>query len=164
MEKIKLTCCFTGHRKINTEHAEAVKNKLMEIIDLFAQNHELTFRAGGAVGFDTLAALCVLEKRKEYPENIRLVLCLPCRNQTKGWDVESVEIYDFIKKEADEVVVLREEYTKDCMLERNRYMVDGSDVCIAYCNDKNSRRGGTAYTVRYAEKQGLKIINLINLI
>ena len=164
MDKINLTCCFTGHRKIVPEHAKAVKDKLLSIIEILARDHDLTFRAGGAMGFDTLAALCVLEKRKEHPENIKLILCLPCRDQTKGWDSESIELYNFIKSEADDVVLLHEKYVDGCMLERNRYMVDGADVCIAYCQDKNAHRGGTAYTVRYAEKQKLKIIDIINLI
>ena len=36
-------------------------------------------------------------------------------------------------------------------------MVDSSAVCIAYCTRKT---GGTAYTVRYALKKGLQVINL----
>ncbi|MBE6667931.1 MAG: DUF1273 domain-containing protein [Ruminococcaceae bacterium] len=164
MGKIDLVCCLTGHRNIEAELAEALKDKLLEVIEILARDHNITFRAGGAMGFDTLAALCVLDKRKEHPDSIRLTLCLPCRNQTKGWDSDSVEIYRYIKDEADEVIVLHDEYTDGCMLERNRYMVDGADVCIAFCKDKNARRGGTAYTVRYAEKQGVKLINLTNLI
>lgn len=164
MDKIDLVCSFTGHRSIAPKHAEAIKNKLLDIIEILVRDHNLTFRVGGAIGFDTLAALCVLDKRNEHPDSIKLTLCLPCRDQTKGWGRENVEIYDYIKSEADEVVVLSEEYTDGCMLERNRYMVDGADICIAYCNDKKATRGGTAYTVRYAEKQNVKIVNLISLI
>ena len=36
-------------------------------------------------------------------------------------------------------------------------MVDRSTVCIAYCNRKT---GGTAYTVRYALRQGVTVRNL----
>ena len=164
MEKINLVCCFTGHRKIDPRHAEAVKAKLLNTIEILVRDHNVVFRAGGAMGFDTLAALCVLEKRNEHPDSIKLVLCLPCRNQTQGWDSESIEIYEYIKETADEVIVLNEEYSSACMLERNRYMVDGADVCISYCKDKTARRGGTAYTVRYAEKQKVRIIDIINLI
>ena len=43
------------------------------------------------------------------------------------------------------------------MHKRNRYMVDNSGLCVCYwIRDK----GGTAYTVHYAEKEGLKIINI----
>ena len=44
------------------------------------------------------------------------------------------------------------------MIERNRYMVDHSDICNCYyCTDG---KGGTAYTVRYAEKKEIPIVNL----
>ena len=41
---------------------------------------------------------------------------------------------------------------------RNRALVDASNVCIAYMTDAS--RGGTAYTVRYAEKKGIPVYNL----
>ena len=43
------------------------------------------------------------------------------------------------------------------MHKRNRHLVDNSSVCVCYLNKEN---GGTAYTVRYAGKKGLEIINL----
>ena len=43
------------------------------------------------------------------------------------------------------------------MFKRNRYMVDHSDICVCYCT---SGEGGTAYTVRYAEKKEIPIVNL----
>ena len=43
------------------------------------------------------------------------------------------------------------------MLARNRYMADHSSYCIAYLVRGT---GGTAYTVRYARKKGVQIVNL----
>ena len=43
------------------------------------------------------------------------------------------------------------------MHRRNRYLVDHGCVCVCYLTGDS---GGTAYTVRYAEKQGLEIINI----
>ena len=40
------------------------------------------FRAGGARGFDTLAALTILEFKENHPD-VRLVLMLPCKHQDK---------------------------------------------------------------------------------
>ena len=48
-------------------------------------------------------------------------------------------------------------YYNGCMQVRNRYLVDHSSACICYLNNL---RSGTAYTVKYAESQGLQIINL----
>ena len=36
-------------------------------------------------------------------------------------------------------------------------MVDASSVCVAYCN---RRGGGTAYTVRYAIRRGVPVVNI----
>lgn len=55
----------------------------------------LYFGAGGALGFDTIAAFAVLKLKKRYP-NIRLILVLPCLDQTRGWSREDVEIYEDI--------------------------------------------------------------------
>ena len=41
------------------------------------------YGAGGALGFDTLAAQTVLDMKKEYPQ-LRLILVLPCEDQTRG--------------------------------------------------------------------------------
>lgn len=43
------------------------------------------------------------------------------------------------------------------MAKRNRHLVDNSSVCVAYLTQSG---GGTAYTVEYANKHGLKIINI----
>ena len=114
------------------------------------------YGAGGALGFDTMAAQAVLELKKLYPQ-IKLILVLPCKTHTYGWSRENIEIYEKIKKACDKYVYTSDEYTSGCMQYRNRYLVDHSGYCICYLT-KNS--GGTAYTVRYAEKKGLKIINL----
>jgi len=42
------------------------------------------------------------------------------------------------------------------MHKRNRHLVDNSSVCVCYLNKEN---GGTAYTVDYAGKKGLELIN-----
>jgi len=114
------------------------------------------FRAGGALGFDTLAALAVLEIKEEYPE-IRLVLMIPCKDQTKGWKEADCLRYDHIMQAADEVNILAEHYYRGCMFVRNRALVDGSTYCICY---QRYAGGGTGMTVNYANKQGLIITNV----
>ena len=46
------------------------------------------------------------------------------------------------------------------MHKRNRHLVDHSSICVCYLTED---RGGTAYTVNYAKKQGLKVINLADV-
>ena len=114
------------------------------------------FGVGGALGFDTLAAQTVLELESEYPE-IKLILVLPCENQTRGWELSDIEEYERIKAAADKVVYTSKDYYSGCMHKRNRHLVDNSSLCICYLTEQS---GGTAYTVNYARSQGLKIVNV----
>ena len=112
----------------------------------------------GALGFDMLAEETVLQLKEDYP-HIRLVLVLPCppEQQTLKWRADQRQRYYEILERADKVRILSPQYTNDCMLARNRHLVDGSAYLICYLREQ---RGGTAYTVRYAREQGLEIIQL----
>lgn len=114
------------------------------------------FGSGGALGFDMLAAQAVLELKEEYPE-IRLILVLPCLSQAKYWKIEDMRKYEQIKKDADKIVYVSKEYNRDCMFKRNRHLIDNSSLCICYLKKET---GGTAYTVEYAKKKGVSVINL----
>lgn len=150
------TCCFTGHRQIPlSERTELAAMLERAVMDLYHRG-VLYYGAGGAVGFDCLAAQTVLRLRDIYP-NIKLILVLPCLNQTQGWRAEDVAEYERIKGQADKVTYISQQYTRDCMFKRNRRLVDYSGFCICYLT-KNS--GGTAYTVDYARRQGLMVVNL----
>lgn len=150
------TCCFTGHRSIPSGERRELARRLEETILRLYRRGVRYFGAGGALGFDTLAAQAVLSLREECP-GIRLILVLPCPSQTKGWKPEDAAEYERIKSQADKVVYTSQEYTQGCMYKRNRHLVDHSGVCVCYLT-KDS--GGTAYTVRYARTHGLEIINL----
>ena len=116
------------------------------------------FGAGVAWGFDMLAEETVLQLKEDYP-HIRLVLVLPCppNQQTLKWNANQRQRYYEILERADKVRILSQQYTRGCMLARNRRLVDGSAYLICYLREQ---RGGTAYTVRYAREQGLDIIQL----
>ena len=150
------TCCFAGHRIIPAKDYSAIKARLEhEIVNLVDQG-VCYFGAGGAVGFDTMAAQAILKLKPEYP-HIRLILVLPCKDQTKNWREKDKKIYDHILDKADKVVYTSEYYHKGCMHKRNRYLVDNSDFCICYLTQDS---GGTAYTAGYARQKGLRIINV----
>lgn len=150
------TCCFTGHRELPFWGKRKIAVRLEKtIIELIGQGIRF-YGAGGALGFDTLAAQTVLKLKKKYPD-IKLILVLPCLTQTRGWPAKDVEEYERIKAQADKVVYTSQEYTKGCMFKRNRHLVDNSSVCICYLTKED---GGTAYTVTYAQRKKLNIINL----
>lgn len=154
------TVCFTGHRNISHEVATRLPELLEEVISDLCERGATTFRAGGAMGFDTLAALKVLDIKEKYPQ-IRLELILPCRNQTERWDEISKKTYIYIMQKADHHRFLFESYFDGCMLERDRCLVEGSDVCVAYCARS---QGGTAYTFACAVREGLEVINLHDML
>lgn len=151
-----MTCCFTGHRQLPTFELDVLEARLERTLRRLIDDGFTYFGAGGAKGFDTLAAQTVLRLREEFPY-IRLILVLPCENQADGWTAAEKATYESIKSRADKVVYISREYTDDCMLRRNRHLVDNSAVCVAYFLEYG---GGTGYTVQYAEKQGIEVINL----
>lgn len=151
-----LCVCFTGHRVIAADRAPVTASRLYDTLKELIGEGFSEFAAGGALGFDTLAAKVVLALKKEFP-NIVLRLILPCPEQTRGWRSGDVAVYRSILAEADEVIYTAEEYSAGCMHVRNRRLVDESSVCVCYLT---SEQGGTAYTVRYAREKGLRIINL----
>lgn len=150
------TACFTGHRKIAFGQQKNVAERLKESVEKLILDGYCYFGAGGALGFDTLAAQCVLSLKEQYP-HIKLILVLPCINQTKGWNKNDIDIYEEIKNKTDKVVYTSQEYSKGCMFKRNRHLVDCSSVCVAYLTEAT---GGTAYTVNYAKQKNIRVINL----
>ena len=149
-------CCFTGHRTIRpAERARLVARVDALLGTLYAEGYR-EFRTGGARGFDTLVALRVLFFKNAHPD-CKLSLKLPCRDQTRGWSEGECIVYEDILARADEVQYLSEAYTTDCMHARNRALVDGADLCVAYLTEN---RGGTLYTASYALKNNVKFCNL----
>lgn len=152
------TLFFTGHRNIyRPEGSEAFAHLCTTIRSFIEKNYKF-FITGGAIGFDTMAAEAVIKLRTQFPE-IKLILMLPCKNQTAEWSVWQVRKYSAIMRMANDVIYTAAEYSKGCMFARNRAMVNASSACIAYC--KNSH-GGTSYTVSYALSEGLSVTNLAN--
>lgn len=115
------------------------------------------FITGGAIGFDTIVAQSVLDLKSNYTE-IKLILAIPCEDQASKWSDEDKYIYENIKKNADKVIYISKKYEEDCMLKRNRFMVDNSNFVIGAWDGR--KRGGTYYTLNYAKKSNKEIILL----
>ena len=153
MEK---TVCFTGHREILGADYASLKARLDAELDRLIADGAVCFRTGGALGFDTLAALCVLSKKQAHP-HIKLHLILPCPSQTQNWRKDDVLLYRQILEKADSVRYISQTYFNGVLQRRNRALVDGADVCIAYLRTSS---GGTAYTASHAIRAGLEFINI----
>lgn len=150
------TVCFTGHRDVPVLKLISIKSRLKSTLKKLIDDGYCYFGAGGALGFDTIAAQTVLELREKNPQ-VKLILVLPCVSQADRWSEKDKKIYFDIMKEADKVVYTSQDYTRGCMFKRNRHLVDNSSVCVCY---RTEDKGGTAYTVDYANKKGLRVINI----
>mgnify|MGYP003292514661 CR=1 FL=1 len=90
------TCCFSGHRKIPSTLISDIYIETEKAIETLIKEGYCYFGSGGALGFDTIAAISVIKLRKKYPF-IRLILVLPCLSQTRNWRFEDKQIYEKIK-------------------------------------------------------------------
>ena len=151
----KKVCCFTGHREI--EHSPELYAKVRAEIERAYANGYRIFCTGGALGFDTVAALNVLAVRQTAHSDIRLHLILPYKDQASRWNEYDKHMYNSILERADRVEYHSEHYTDWCMFTRNRRLCDASSTCIAFLDHGS---GGTFYTVKYARQNGLEIVNL----
>ncbi len=152
------SCCFTGHRKISENEYYKVMFLLRQTIEQKIKEGYKFFCAGGALGFDTMAAMTVLKLKEQYP-HIQLHLYLPCVEQAQKWSEQAKKRYETIKQQSNLIVYVSHNYTNDCMLKRNRTLVDKSSFCIAYCNQS---KGGTVYTMNYAKEHNVSVINIAN--
>ncbi len=152
----KHTCFFTGHRIIPDKSRKEITQHVVNLCTkLINEDNVNTFIAGGALGFDTLAAIEVLKLKKIYP-HIQLYLYIPCTDQTFRWKDRDVELYNKIKEMADDVkFISTTPYSSGCMQQRNRAMVNDAFYGIAYCTNTKS---GTYSTVRYARDKGRDVI------
>jgi len=157
-------CCFTGHRpdalpafgNDQTEEMQSLVYLLNRAVESAIEDGVTEFYVGGAQGFDTLAAECLLRQKESHP-GLSLHLALPGQNQTNGWSERDKARYASILERASEVWYAAELCSQESMKRRNRYLVDHAGRCIAYLR---RMRGGTLYTVNYALDSGIPVDNL----
>ena len=167
-----MICCCTGHRPngfpwkygYNKEKQTLYEKELVNRIETYITDCGVTeFISGMALGVDMDFAMAVLRVREKCP-HIRLHCAIPCRDQTRLWKEHSIALYKNILQQADSSFIISDNYTKTCMLERNRYMVDKSNYVFVVWNGEC--KGGTWYTMEYAKKlhKSIEILRLDKLI
>lgn len=150
MMRIRNACSFTGHRDLPKTHIEAIKRLTRYYIILLIELGIEHFYTGGALGYDTLVAGIVLELKRIYP-NIKLHMCLPYK-----YTHSDLKVYPYINC-ADSVEYASDRYTPTCLMDRNRLLVDHSDIIICFMENTQS---GTGNTIAYAKKKDLRIKNI----
>lgn len=145
------TIAFSGYRTEKLpENVDPIRIQLKKEVNKCIEDGYDTFLCGMAEGFDLMSAEIVLDLKKSY--SIKLICVIPFDDGR-----EHGEKYSNIANNADEKVVLSNQFSYDTYYKRNEYMVDNCDKLICYYD---GRYGGTEYTVDYANKKGIPVVNL----
>ena len=161
----RLSCAFTGHRPkffpwgYNEADPRCVELKaaLSSQISLLIIEGYTDFLCCLALVGDTWSAQTVLSFREKYPE-LKLHCILPCVGQEKSWDAAAKMRYYSIIKQADSRVYANRSYYRDCMLDRNRFLVDHAHLLFAVYS--GAVMSGTASTINYARSCDKEILIL----
>jgi len=158
------TCCFTGHRadklpwRYDEEDVRCVQLK-RRIADAVAAAYDEGFRhfiCGMATGCDMYFCEAVMELR-ESRGDVTVEAAIPWEGQAAKWSADIRKRYFRLISECDMETVVQAAFSPDCMMRRNRYMVDNSSLLIAAYDGQS---GGTQSTMLYAVRNGLRIIEL----
>ena len=147
-------CCFTGHRIIAKKDIPFLMERIETLVLKLIREGTVVFRVGGALGFDTLAAQLLMKLRDEDGINLKIILYCPFPDFISRWTSKQQKEFYTLYPKYDGVVYSEQKGSREAYLMRNRQMVDGAQFCIAYCIKEHS---GTAYTIRYAEEQGVQV-------
>lgn len=152
------TCCFTGHRPSGLPWRDDeldprcldLRREILEHLEVIYAAGYRHFICGMALGCDTYFARAVLALKEDHGD-ITLEAAVPCASQADNWSIEHRREYDELLTLCDKVTVLQESYTPDCMMRRNRYMVDHASLLLACFS---GLPGGTMNTILYAQRCG----------
>lgn len=159
MKGLRPIVAGTGHRPNKLGgYSDATFNRLVDLaIAVLKHENPRHVITGMALGWDL--ALAVAAERLDIP----YTAAIPFEGQEKRWPLHSQQLYDLMRSRAANVHVLHpggqlemHEVIK-LMYRRDEWMVDNADVVVALYN--GDPRGGTAHTVKYAERVGKPIHN-----
>lgn len=158
------SCCFTGHRpgKLPWRYHEqdarclALKRRIADAVEMAYAEGFRHFLCGMALGCDLYFCEAVLALREAHPE-VTVEAAIPCPTQADTWPEAQKARYARLVRACDFETVVSDRYTPSCMQRRDRYMVDHASLLIAAFD---GTAGGTRYTVEYAMRRGLSILDL----
>ena len=142
-------CTFCGHRTITESSIE--KSAEEEILRLVETGYT-EFYTGGMGEFDLMCGQ-IVRQIKRHRSEIHLCLILPYMSSRIN---DNGQIYNELY---DDIIIpdLGDIHYKRAITERNKWMVDRSDILLAYVTRKT---GGAYTTLKYAVRAGKKAVNL----
>jgi len=141
---------FCGHSDFKKH--EKYRDKMLDLLHELVGDMPVEFYLGNYGDFDNFAFLCCLEFKKSHPDS-RLVFVTPYIDQLY------LDRHLPLNGEYDEILYpdLENKPLRFAISYRNKYMVEKSDVVIAYIE----RSFGGAYkTYTLAQKKGKTVYNL----
>jgi len=160
-----ITCCFSGYRPEKlpwgtNESAPGcldLKKRIFDVVEALYVSGIRHYICGMALGADTYFCEAVIALREEHPD-ITIEAAIPCEEQAAKWTEAQRDRYFSLVAQCDYETLVSRRYTSECMMVRNRYMVDNASVLLCVYD---GRFGGTMQTVTYARKEGIEIIELM---
>ena len=157
-------CCFTGHRpaKLPWRYNEddircvALKRRMMDAVEAAYEEGYRHFICGMAMGCDLYFCECVLALRERHAD-VTIEAAIPCPTQPDAWPTDVRHRYLQMVAACDYETLVSDRYSSSCMQRRDRYMVDHASLLIAAFDGST---GGTRYTLEYAMRRGLDIVDL----
>lgn len=158
------SCCFTGHRpgKLPWRYNEQdprcldLKRRIADAVETAYEQGFRHFLCGMAQGCDLYFCESVLALRKRFSD-VTVEAAIPCPTQPDSWPADQRERYRRLVAACDFETVVSSVYSSSCMQRRDRYMVDHAALLIAAFDGS---AGGTRYTVEYAMRRGLDIVDI----
>lgn len=149
----------TGHRpdKLGGYSSEVNKKLTMFAVGILEEmksgyDSGLVVISGMAQGWDQAVAHAAIITKTPF------IAAVPFAGQESMWPFKGKQRYHKILSLAQEVVVVSEGgFSRDKMMDRNRWMVNNADAMLALFDGS---RGGTAHCVDYAKLQEVQILNV----
>ena len=164
MRSRQISCCFTGHRpgtlpwRYNEKDPRclSLKRRIADAVETAYEEGCRHFLCGMALGCDLFFCEAVLALRETCP-GITLEAAIPCPGQDGAWPPDQRARYARLVAACDFETLVSSSYTPYCMQRRDRYMVNHASLLIAVFSGSP---GGTRYTMDYAMRRGLTIVDL----
>ena len=161
-----LTCCVTGHRPSGFPFSRdeddiayiCYRAALIDEVKFLVKYGCELFIMGGCYGADLDFADSVLFAKninKDEDTVIELEAALPIPYKRIMDPTPEQEEREEILFDCDKITAVCDHYHRGAMQERNRYMVDKSDIVLAIWN--GTKKGGTWNTIKYALSKGKKV-------
>lgn len=152
-----MTCCFVGHREI-VKTDKLVKQLYLLIENLICDKGVKVFLFGSKSQFDSLCLEIVSKLKEKYPFVKRVYVRAEYEYIDEAYLSYLLKSYDDTYYPKSLSGAGRSVYIK-----RNFHMIDKSDFCVIYYDEKcapKNRKSGTLQALEYAMKKSKNVFIL----